>query len=67
MKTKKLYRSSSNKMIAGICGGLEEFTGVDATIWRLIFVLLLLPGGIPGLLLYAIMWVIVPQQGDNRA
>ena len=45
---KKLYRSRTNRMIAGICGGLEDFTGVDATIWRLIFVLLLLPGGVPG-------------------
>ena len=59
---KKLYRSRTNRMIAGICGGLEDFTGVDATIWRLIFVLLLLPGGVPGPLVYIIMWIVIPKQ-----
>ena len=58
---KKLYRSSKNKMIAGVCGGLEEFSGIDVTIWRVIFVLLALPGGLPGILLYIAMWIIVPE------
>ena len=58
---KKLYRSLKNKMIAGVCGGLEEFSGIDVTIWRVIFVLLALPGGLPGILLYIAMWIIVPE------
>ncbi len=59
---KKLHRSTSKRMIAGVCGGLEDYTGVDVTIWRLIFLLLLLPGGVPGPLVYIIMWVVVPKQ-----
>lgn len=61
MATKKLYRSTTNKMIAGVCGGLEQYTTVDATIWRLLFVVLALPGGLPGIIIYVLMWVIVPK------
>ncbi len=60
MRDKKLYRSKTDHKIAGVCGGLAEYTGVDVTIWRLIFALLLLPGGLPGLVPYVIMWIIVP-------
>lgn len=66
MATKKLYRSTTNRMVAGVCGGLEEFTGIDVTIWRLIFVILLLPGGLPGFLIYAIMWIVVPISPEVR-
>ena len=45
MKDKKLYRSTTNKKIAGVCGGLADFTGIDPTVWRLIFLFLALPGG----------------------
>jgi len=59
--TKRLYRSRSNRMIAGVCGGLAEYFNIDPVIVRIIAVLLLLPGGLPGFLPYIIMWVIVPQ------
>lgn len=62
MANKKLYRSRTNRMIAGVCGGLEDMTGVDVTIWRLIFVLFMLPGGVPGILIYIIMVIIVPLE-----
>lgn len=62
MNGKKLYRSTKDKKLAGVCGGLEEFTGIDATLWRVGFVLLAIPGGVPGILLYIIMWLVVPQQ-----
>lgn len=62
MKGKKLYRSNTKRMIAGVCGGLEDFTGIDASIWRVIFVILLLPGGLPGFLIYVAMWILVPQE-----
>jgi phage shock protein C len=48
-------------MIAGICGGLAEYFNIDPVIVRIIAVILLLPGGLPGLVPYAILWVIVPQ------
>ena len=57
---KKLYRSSKDKKIAGVCAGLAEYFNIDPTIVRVIFVLLLLPGGLPGLLPYILLWVIVP-------
>ena len=46
---KKLYRSTENRMIAGVCGGIAEYFDIDATLVRLVAVLLLLPGGVPGL------------------
>ncbi len=61
---KKLYRSTTNKKIGGVCGGLAEFTGMDATLWRLIFVLLALPGGLPGVVPYIIMWIVVPSKSE---
>lgn len=59
--TKKLYRSRNNKMIAGVCGGLAEYFQIDAVIIRLIAVILLFPGGLPGLIPYVIFWVLVPK------
>jgi phage shock protein PspC (stress-responsive transcriptional regulator) len=59
---KKLYRSKTDKKIAGVCGGLGAYFNIDPTIIRIIFVILLLPGGLPGLLPYLILWVVVPQE-----
>ena len=59
---KRLYRSRTDKKIAGICGGIAEYFGIDATIVRVIFVLLLLPGGLPGFLPYLILWIVVPKE-----
>ena len=56
-----LRRSRSNRFIAGVCGGLEEFFGLDAFWFRLGFLIALLPGGVPGIIFYLIMWVIVPS------
>ena len=57
---KKLYRSRTDKKIAGVCGGLAEYFNVDATVIRIIFIVLLLHGGFPGLLPYLILWIFVP-------
>lgn len=64
MDTKKLLRIENGKMIAGVCGGLGEYLGIDPTIVRLIFVLLVLTGSL-GLWLYLIMWVVVPLEGGQ--
>lgn len=58
---RSLRRSRSNRFIAGVCGGLEEFFGLDAFWFRLAFLIALLPGGVPGIVLYLIMWVIIPS------
>ena len=53
-------------MIAGVCGGLGEYTRLDPTIWRIIFVVLALPGGLPGVIPYLIMWIIVPNDISRK-
>jgi phage shock protein C len=62
MKTKKLYRSRDDKMIAGVCGGIAEYLEIDPVIVRLVALVLLLPGGLPGLLPYIILWIVVPKK-----
>jgi phage shock protein C len=59
MENKKLYRSNNDKMLAGVCGGLGDFLGLDPTLVRLAFVLLAILGG-PGFIIYLVMWIIVP-------
>jgi phage shock protein C len=61
-ETKKLTRSKSNRMIAGVCAGLGEYLGMDPTVVRLLFVLAFfgLHGGL--LLTYLIMAIVVPEQ-----
>jgi len=59
---KKLRRSKSDKVIFGVCGGLGKFFGINAIWFRLFFLLALIPGGIPGLLLYLICWIIIPLE-----
>jgi phage shock protein C len=66
VSNQRLYRSSSNKMIAGVCGGLGKYFSVDATIVRLVFLLLLFLGG-SGFLLYLILWIIVPEEQQAGA
>jgi phage shock protein C len=57
---RKLYRSQNQRMIAGVCGGLAEYFNVDATLMRVLFLLLAVFGG-SGLVIYIVMWIIVPD------
>ena len=59
--TRKLYRSKTNRQVAGVCGGLAEHFNVDATLIRVLFVVLAVLGG-SGLLLYLAMWIIIPKE-----
>ena len=61
MEGKKLYRSQSDRMIAGVCAGLAEYFAIDPTLMRLGFALLTVFGG-SGLLAYIIMWFVVPEE-----
>lgn len=58
---KKLYRSTTNKKLFGVCGGLAEYFDVDATVIRIIYLLLLLGAGI-GLLAYLVCALIMPEK-----
>jgi len=60
MESKVLRRQ--NGLIAGVCGGLGEFFGLKPFWFRLVFVILLLPGGLPGFIPYVIMWLVVPKK-----
>lgn len=62
VKGTALRRSRTNRMIAGVCGGLEEFFGLDAFWFRLAFVLAMIPGGIPGIAVYLLLWLIIPGE-----
>lgn len=66
MNEKRLTRVEEGRMIAGVCGGLGKYLGVDITIVRIIFVLLALFGGGGGLL-YLIMWLVMPVEGSEKA
>jgi phage shock protein PspC (stress-responsive transcriptional regulator) len=59
---KKLYRSKTDRKLAGICGGLGNYFNIDPTLVRVGFVVLALPGGLPGVLPYLILWVIIPEE-----
>ncbi len=56
----KLYRSSQNKMLAGVCAGVADFFGLDVKLVRLVWFLALLFGA--GAILYIILWIVVPEK-----
>ena len=58
---KKLYRSTTDKKIAGVCGGIAEHFDMDPTIIRLLWVLFFLAGG-AGIIAYIIAWIVVPEK-----
>lgn len=58
--TNKLRRQ--NGIVGGVCGGLGEFYGISPFWFRLLFLILLLPGGIPGFLPYVLLWIIIPRR-----
>jgi phage shock protein C len=59
---RKLYRSRTQRMVAGVCGGLAEYFNVDTTVIRVLFLVLTLFGG-SGLVIYLVMWILVPDAG----
>lgn len=59
---KKLYRSRTDRRIAGVCGGLAEYFKIDPVIVRIIAFILLLPGGLPGFIPYMLMVLVVPEE-----
>jgi phage shock protein C len=61
-ESKKLYRSRNNRMIAGVCSGLAEFFGIDVTVVRLVFAAGALLGFGSFILIYLVMFVVVPEE-----
>jgi len=60
----KLYRSTTDCMIAGVCGGLGAYLDIDPTVVRLFFVLLALGGG--GVLVYLLLWIVIPCNAQGE-
>jgi phage shock protein PspC (stress-responsive transcriptional regulator) len=61
-----LYRSQTDSIIGGVCGGLGAYLGIDATFVRLFFVLLALAGNGIGVLIYLLLWIILPLDHPRR-
>ncbi len=60
---KKLYRSKTDKMVAGICGGLAEYLNIDVTVLRLLWILIVIFTGIfPGVIVYILAIFVVPEK-----
>lgn len=63
---KKLYRSRTDRMIAGVCGGIAKYFGVDSTIVRVIAFLLIIPGGV-SIWVYIALALIVPLEPEEMS
>jgi phage shock protein C len=61
-ESKKLFRSRSKRMIVGVCAGLADFFGIDPTVMRLLFVVGTLFGFGSFILLYVVLFIIVPEE-----
>ena len=63
MDQKRLYKARGHRMVCGVCGGLGDFFGIDATVIRILYVVisLITSAGLLGLILYFILAVIIPE------
>lgn len=65
MENKRLYKSATDKKIAGVCGGIAEYFNIDSTIIRLVWVLFSCLGG-SGLLAYIIAAIVMPNESQVK-
>jgi len=64
--TRQLRRSRTNRQIAGVVGGLAEYLGMDATLLRVIYVVgSIVSAAFPGLLVYLVLWVLIPEEENG--
>ena len=64
-RSRGLYRSRRHRIVAGVAGGLAARFGVPVLLIRVIWLLLLLPGGLPGVVPYLLLWAILPLEPDD--
>ena len=62
--TKRLYRVREGRVVAGVCGGLAAYFGIDPTLVRLAVALVTVFGG-AGILLYLCAWIVIPEEGGD--
>ena len=65
MKNKKIYRKTDDCVVAGVCSGLADYFEIDETLVRVIFVLLAIGGG-SGILIYFVLWLVIPKKGEEN-
>jgi len=66
MAEKRLMRSKTNRMVAGVCGGIGEYFGIDANIIRVVWIVITaLSTFLPGILAYLLVWLVVPEGGEE--
>ncbi|MDD4106855.1 MAG: PspC domain-containing protein [Candidatus Shapirobacteria bacterium] len=65
MKNKKIYRKTEDCVVAGVCSGLADYFEIDETLVRVIFVLLAIGGG-SGILIYFVLWLVIPKKGEEN-
>ncbi len=64
-KNKRFIRPRNGRMIAGVARGIANYFGINVAIVRIIWILLLIPGGLPGLVPYLILWAIMPTEENS--
>ena len=62
MEGKKLTRPQSNKMLAGVCAGIANYFNLDPTLIRVIYALLTLFPAFAGIIVYLLLWIIIPEE-----
>lgn len=61
-RKRELRRSRRDRVLAGVCGGLGEFFGLNPIWFRIAFLIAFIPGGVPGLVPYLILWLVIPKE-----
>jgi phage shock protein C len=63
---RRLYRSKTDRMLGGVCGGLGSYLGIDPTFIRILFFILTFGGG-AGFWIYVLLWVLIPAEGESQS
>lgn len=59
---KQLVRPKQGRIVAGVALGLANYFNIDVTVIRIIWILLALPGGLPGIIPYIVCWILIPEE-----
>ncbi|MBP9819565.1 PspC domain-containing protein [Candidatus Woesebacteria bacterium] len=66
MSRRRLVRNTSEAWLGGVCAGLADYFDIDVVFVRLVWVFLLIPGGVPGILPYILLWILMPESKLTR-
>ncbi len=64
---KRLIRPREGRMFAGVCAGIGEYLGIDASVIRILFAALAILSAGAGVLVYLVAWVVVPEEGEKKS